>query len=575
MASMDLLRDASPLLILSVVILVGVAFGSIARRTGLPGVTGQILAGVLMGHAGLDLFDAAAIDDLEPLTHLALGLIAVTVGAHLNLARLRNAGRRLSLLFVLDSAITPLMVFGLLTLLSDTAPKMALLLAAVAIATAPATIVAVVRETRAKGVFVKTLVAAVALNNMACIVLFEVARALGAAWGGAQSAAASPGIEVALLDLLLAAALGAGVAVMMDQFARLAVLPDRVATGAVLALVFTSGLATTLDLSPLLACLVLGAVQTNIARTRSHVVDSVFSDFEPTILAIFFTLAGMHLTTAHLAAAGAIAVIYFFARMAGKIVAANLAMRLAGATQRVRKNLGLALIPQAGVAVGLVIVIQGDPAYADLAGLFSAIVLSVVTINELVGPLLTRLALGRAGEVGQDRVRLIDFLQEENIVTPFEARTKDEAIVALVELLIRSHGLRGVDRSELLASVREREDQASTCLGGGLAVPHGILPAGCPMVGVMALSRRGLALETPDGKPVHCMVLLGTSPEERDRHLQVLAALARTIGVDPAFQEQLFNATSAAHAWEILHGDDTEDFNYFLEGQEHGEVRVA
>ena len=112
--------------------------------------------------------------------------------------------------------------------------------------------------------------------------------------------------------------------------------------------------------------------------------------------------------------------------------------------------------------------------------------------------------------------------------------------------------------------MREREAQASTCLGGGLAVPHGILPSGYPMVGAMALSREGLGFETPDGRPVHCMVLLGTSPEERDRHLQVLAALARTIGVDPAFQEQLFNSTSAAHAWEILHGEDSEDFNYFL-----------
>ena len=85
------------------------------------------------------------------------------------------------------------------------------------------------------------------------------------------------------------------------------------------------------------------------------------------------------------------------------------------------------------------------------------------------------------------------------------------------------------------------------------------------MAGVMALSRDGLALPTPDGRPVHCMVLLGTSREERDRHLLVLATLARTIGSDPSFQDQLFNATSAAHAYELLHGEESEDFNYFLE----------
>ena len=141
------------------------------------------------------------------------------------------------------------------------------MLAAVAIATAPATTVAVVKETRSKGVFVKTLVAAVALNNMACIVLFEVARAISASvHGEAGSAGASVGLMGGPAgELLLATAIGAGVALAMDQFARLAIRPDRLATGAVVALVFTSGLATALEVSPLLACLVLGLVQTNVS----------------------------------------------------------------------------------------------------------------------------------------------------------------------------------------------------------------------------------------------------------------------------------------------------------------------
>ena len=85
------------------------------------------------------------------------------------------------------------------------------------------------------------------------------------------------------------------------------------------------------------------------------------------------------------------------------------------------------------------------------------------------------------------------------------------------------------------------------------------------MVGVMGLSKSGIAIPTPDGRPVHCMVLLGTSPGERGRHLQVLAALAKTIGTDPAFQEKLFNAPSPADAAELLHGEESEDFNYFLD----------
>ena len=86
--SVDALHSGGPLLILAVVLLAGLSFGTVARRMGLPGITGQILAGMLIGKAGLDLFGQESLEDLMPLTHFALGLMAVTVGAHLNLRRL-------------------------------------------------------------------------------------------------------------------------------------------------------------------------------------------------------------------------------------------------------------------------------------------------------------------------------------------------------------------------------------------------------------------------------------------------------------------------------------------------------
>lgn len=563
-AALESLHDAGPLLLLAIVLLAGSVFGALARRARLPGITGQIVGGVLIGSAGLDLFSEESVAGLEPLTEIALGLIAVTVGAHLHIGRLSNAVRRLFFLLLAESTVTPLLVFAACWTLGGADFELALLFGAVSIATAPATIVALVRETRSKGVFVKTLIAAVALNNTACIVVFEATRAAIAAdfaiAGDAMLAAYGP-----LAQLVGPVALGVVAALALDRVTRIALGSERLATAAVVALVLTSGLATTLGISPMLACLVLGAVQTNIARSRTHLVDSVFDDFEPAILTVFFTLAGMHLSVEHLEQAGLLAALYFAARFGGKLLAADLALRAAQATDAVRRNLGLALVPQAGVAVGLVLLIQDDPRFADAAGLFAAVVLTVVTINEIVGPVLTRHALHRAGEVGRDRLRLIDFLQEEQILTDFAADSKEAAIDRLVDLLIRTHGLRTVDRAALRDSVLEREAQGSTCLGGGLAVPHGILPEGQPMVGVMALSRRGLDFDTPDGRPVHCMVLLGTAPEERDRHLQVLAALARTVGTEPAFQEQLFDSKSPAHAYELLHGEESEHFNYFME----------
>lgn len=565
---MPQLPNADPLLVLATVLVVGVVFGTIAKRLGLPSITGQIVGGALIGQAGFELFDLPAIEGLHPLTEFALGLMAVTIGAHLNVRRLRNAGKRLFFLLLLESTVTPALVFAGLVFLPDMTWSEALLFGTLTISTAPATIVAVVKEARAKGVFVKTLIAAVAFNNMACILLFELARSVVRAQidGGGYSIGGvllEPSIQ-----LLSAVLIGGAGAAAMAGVRRWIDVPETIATSAVVILLLTSGLAGYRGVSPVLACLMLGLIQTNFTRSREKVLDSVFSDFKPAILAVFFTLAGMELSFEHFIEASRIAAVVFSFRILGKLSAANWAMRLAGAPAKVRKNLGMALIPQADIAIGMVILLQKDPVFAqhasELLSLIVAVVLTVVTANELVGPILTRFALERAGEVGKDRMRLIDFIHEENIVTDLEAESKEQAIERLVDLLIKSHHLEDVDSEGLLASVLERE-KVSTCLGGGLAVPHGILPESKAMLGVMGLSREGLDFETPDGRPVHCMVLLATPENERDRHMQVLATLAGTIGLDASFQEGLFDAKSPAHAYEILHDEKAESFNYFLE----------
>ncbi len=561
MGGLDL-HHAGPLLTLAVVLAVGVAFGALARRARLPSVTGQVLGGVLIGRAGWDLFGEEPVHGLAPLTHFALGLIAVTVGAHLNVRRLRNAGRRLFLLLLTEATLTPALVFLSTWLLGQRSPREAALYGAIAVATAPATIVAVVKEARAKGVFVKTLVAAVALNNLTCIVLFEGARALVAD----PHAPATP-LSGPLARIGLAAGLGAVLAIGVAVVARISERRQLLATSAVVALLMGVGLATWLKLSPLLTCLALGLVQTNITPTRDKLVDSVFDDFEPVILAIFFTLAGMHLSFDHIGVVGLLAALFLLSRAGGKLLATQVAMRLAGATERVRRHLGLALLPQAGVAIGLVVLVQEDVSDRAMIDLFTAVVLTAVTINELVGPVFTRQALQKSGEAGLARARLVDFLQEENIVvgSQIAAKNQTEAISALVDVLLRSHRLTRVNRDAFLASVLAREAEVSTCLGGGLAIPHGELAESKEMLGAMWLCKEGLAIETPDGRPVHCMVLLATPPGQRQRHLEVLAALARTIGRDEAFKQQLFSMKSAAHAAELLSSKEAGPLNLFLE----------
>ena len=555
-----LLPDVGPLLTLALVIVSGVLGGGLAKRLALPSISGQVVAGILVGNSGLALLGEGALHSLDPLTDFALGLIAVTVGAHLNLKRLRNAGRRLIVLLLAEVLITPALVFGAIRYVAGRSSAEAVLFATVAIATAPATIVALVREARARGVFVKTLIAAVALNNLACIFLFEVAHAFAVADISGETRLAAP-----IKNLLLAVGLGTGLAFGMRLAARLIRGRDQLTTAAVIALLVAVGLSMRLGVSPLLSCLALGVVQANLTPERSDLIDAFFEDFVPVILTVFFTMAGMHLELRSFGLVTALAALFFGFRALGKLSAASIAMKLVGATRSVQRSLGLALIPQAGVAVGLVLLVQDEPAFASFESVFTAAVLTAVTANELVGPVLTRMALARSGETGMDRQRLLDFLQEENIVTGFEAADKEDAIRKLVDILVSSHQLGGINREALARSVLDREQEVSTCLGGGLAIPHGELPDMQGMYGVMALTRIGLGFETPDGQPVHCMVLLATPPGERQRHLEVLATLARTIGTDSDVQSRLFEARSPAHAYDILHEEEAVHFNYFLD----------
>ena len=560
-----MITTIGPLLALAIVLVVGIVGGRLARLISLPGVTGQILAGVLIGHSGLELFAGNVLHDIGIVTDFALAFIAAAVGAHLCVLRLRNAGKRLFFLLVTEATLTPAITLLAVVYVGGAPWDLGLLLAAMAVSTAPATILALALETRSKGVFVKTLIAAVAFNNVACIVLFEVVRSFLRPAGAHASAQAS--VMNPFLALLVAVAIGAAGGFAL--FAATARLSQRKRTGAksLAALMGVAGLCTALNVSSMLGCLALGATLVNLAPNRDNLGAAAFPGLEPAIFAVFFTLAGMHLDFAFLLPAIGLVLAALVGRFAGKLVAANFAMRLADAPERVRRFLGMGLIPQAGVAVGLILVITGDPAFAPLHDTLLAIGLSTVIVNELVGPVLTRQALVKSGDAGKDRARVIDFIQEENIEVDLKAKTKEEAILHLSKLLVRSNRLKH-DAEELAERALKREMEASTCVGSGLAVPHFTLDGPDRIVGAIGISREGLDFDTPDEMPVHCMVLLGTTESLCDRHLEVLAALARAVSTSHQnLGTQLFTAKSPAHVYQLLHAEDAEDFNYFLDAE--------
>jgi len=556
------------MLALAVLLALGAVCGLLAKKCHMPSVTGQILAGVILGPSVLHVFGHDSVVGLRPIIHFALSLIAVDVGTHLHLRRLRNSFRRLGLLLILEITITPFLVYLALVAGARQDWTFGVLFGALAISTAPATVLAIVKETRSKGVYVRTLIAAVALNNIACIALFEMAHTAVTVTLDPTGSISTGSILLApILQLLGAAAIGGSLGVALILGSRHVIHVEQLTTVSIIAIFLTTGVADYFGVSNLLACLFLGVTMINIAPEKEEIGHRVFVNFEPAILAVFFTLAGLELDFGFLATGWVLVALFVVSRLVGKIAAGVLAMRMAGGTENVRRYLGFGLIPQAGVAVGLLLDVQDNPAFHETASLILAVGVTAVAINEIIGPILVRIGLARSGNLGMDRARLIDFIHEENIVTDFYAETKEDAINQLVDLMIRSHGL-PVGREEFLADILQRERLMSTCIGRGLAVPHGQIDGESRIVGVMGISRAGLPFGTPDGLPLRCMVLLASPAEHRQRHLEVQAMLARSIGADWSLQLQLYNAKTPAHVYEILHAEEFEDFNYFLDDNE-------
>ena len=281
------------------------------------------------------------------------------------------------------------------------------------------------------------------------------------------------------------------------------------------------------------------------------------------LFAAFFTFAGMRLDFSQVLPLAGLVALFFFARFAGKYIGAFTAMSVTGVPSQVRNLLGLSLMPHGGVAVGLILLVQEAHPGSDLANSVTTVGLAALAINQLIGPSATRFALQRAGEAGLDRKRLLDFLDEHHIAIGLKGDNKTEVIRSLAAQLYSVNSM-PLTQEEFVEKVLSREEQETSCLGEGLMIPHAIIEHGSEVTGILGLSSDGLDFGSPDG-PVHAVLLLATPEADRSRHLEVLAAFASAITKDLNLREQLYHARSPAHAYSVLHAEEAEDINYFLE----------
>ena len=553
------------LLVVAVVLLTGLAGGALAARVHLPRVTGWILAGVLLRQLDFVAAQPEVMKGFSPINDFVLGYIAFLVGSHLNFRRLRNAGSRLLFIMVTEAIITPTLVTLALMHLGGLPLRTSLFLAAVAAAQAPGTTIAVANEIRARGVFTKTLVASVALIDMVAVVLFETVHT-GFVYGDGEALTILGSLPLSFATVFgESAAVGLVCAGFTILFTRRVVDKARLGTALIAAILLAWGVALAFGVSGILATTALGMALTNLMPQKEEAGEAFVQSVQPILFTTFYTLAGLRLDFAAVPKVAGLVAIFFLTRLIGKSLSSFLAMSLAGATETKRRYMGLALTPHGGVAVGIILLIQADARLADIHEVVLAVGLATLAVNQILGPSITKWAITKAGEAGKDRPRLLDFLHEENMIVGLKADTPEDVITKMVDLLVSSHHLSGVDKEKLRQKVLDREAETSTCVGEGLMIPHCSSDVTDEMLGVMGIAPDGLPFEGPDGEKVRCVVLLLTGEGQAERHLAVLSALARSVGSDRDLRRALYQAPSAAHAYQVLHADDAEDFNHYLE----------
>jgi len=559
-----LITPGNEILILALLIILGLVFSKIAVFLRLPQITGYIVAGIVIGNPVLHLISPRNFESLQNINLVALGLMSITIGAHLNFYKLKNTGKRVIGVLLGETILSFTLVYFALRMLTEKDQLLSFLIASIAIATAPAATVAIVKESRAKGLVVNTLMPVVAINNVICIVVFGIVADV-ISLNGSGTASLLGLLSLFGKEIGIAVIIGVTGGYLLKFFSE----KNIESGGQVLTLVFLTVLAATglsqlLHINSMLPCMVIGIVITNTSIYKG-VILSIFEEIEYLIMIIFFALAGAHIDISNLGAAGFVGFIYFFARGIGKFAGGTLGAYLARAPKTVIKNIGFTLLPQAGVAIGLVILAGGIKSLEGEIDFITTLVLAVVALNEIIGPPLARTGLIKSGDAGQDRPKLIEFLLEDYIKPSLKAQTKDEAIREVIDFFIKSHGGNRELEKTILKSVLEREKEGSTGIGHGVAIPHGVVEEGPVIMGVLGLSKEGIDFNSIDGEPVHLIILIITPAHHKaDMHLSVLSEISKILS-DNSTLKRVFASDTAAEICEIISEKENKNFNYFLD----------
>lgn len=447
------------ILAIAIILLSGFLLTRLTKLLKLPNVTGYILAGIIIGPFCLKAVPQNVIEGSAFISDIALAFIAFSAGEFFRFSNFKGKGKQLVIITVLEALAASLVVFVLLYFILGLDICFSLVMSALASATAPASTLMTIRQTKAKGDFVDTLISVVALDDVVSLLAFSVAISITMANIAGEINAKS--VLLPFLYNIILIAIGAGLGFILKILMARHSTDNRLIVS--VALLFTvCGVGAALGVSPLLACMVMGMVYINVSDD-----DKLFKQlnyFSPPILLFFFVRSGMSFSLDTLfdvssRVAGVplllIGCLYFIVRIAGKYLGALLGCKISKKPKKTTYTLGLALIPQAGVAIGL-----SELAARTIGGTLGPVIQTVIMsssiLYELIGPAMAKLALTLSGSIGGEHPAVLDAPTEP-------VKTEKELLIekmnAIQEEIERHNYSRSEEEKAFVDAAEESADE--------------------------------------------------------------------------------------------------------------------
>ena len=400
--------DTNLILLMGVAIFFGTAGARIFQRLRIPQVVGCIVVGILLGDI-LNLITPETIKALTPFTMFALGVIGFMIGAELRADVFKKYGKQFFIILFSQGigafllvAVGASVVMWLIKGDLFTSIAVGLVLGAIASATAPAATVNVLWEYKTRGPLTAAVLAIVALDDALALLLYRGAATAASALTGTGYNSVFTTALVLVGEIVGAILLGFLVGLVLYFLLKFVRSDDKILTFSISCLLLVVGISIILDIGPILPAMTLGVTIVNLAPRESKSILGLVKRFSPPIYISFFVLAGAHLQFGKIALwIVAMMIVFTACRVVGKVAGSWFGARYSGAPAAVRKYLGICLLPQAGVAIGLAI-LASQQFNADLGHTIIMVVMTATFFMEILGPMLVKVGVTKAGEVGMN-----------------------------------------------------------------------------------------------------------------------------------------------------------------------------